>query len=249
MARSTKPTTKTPRSTEATRAKAWAAIPTTAPAAAHVAKAKIAPAVADEAAPAPATGRSKAAVVSASPAPATRVLPPSKGELRAQIEKLETANAALKARSREANREAKAAARRTTELEGQVAQLQEEVASAVDPAVATERLEVANAALKAKGREASRAATLAQRRIAELEAQVEQLQGEAAKPVVPSAFDAEVKANRRGRPPGRKKDVDPGDGVPPGVAVEEPEPMDPEAEAARNALEENLSGAQGQEEE
>ena len=50
------------------------------------------------------------------PAPAVaipaRLPPPSKGELRAQIEKLEVANAALKAKSREANRTAKAANKR-----------------------------------------------------------------------------------------------------------------------------------------
>ena len=249
VARSTKPMTETPRSPKVTtRAKPRAAIPTTAPAAAHIPRAKIARAFADEAAPAPATGR-KAAVVPASPALATRVPPPSKGELRAQIEKLEAANTILKAEGREGTRTAKAAAHRIAELEGQVAQLQDEAARAVDPAAATEKLEAANAALKAKGRETSRAANLAQGRIAELEGQVEQLQAQAVKPVMPSPAEAEVKASRRGRSPVRKKAVDPADAVPPGVAVEEPEPMDPEAEAARNALEENLSAAQGQEEE
>ena len=56
-----------------------------------------------------------------------------------------------------------------------------------------------------------------------------------------------MKLSRRGRPPGRKKAVDPGDAVPPGVAVEEAEPMDAEAEAARDALDANLSGKRGQE--
>ena len=99
--------------------------------------------------------------------------PPSKGELRAHIEKLETANATLKAKSREGNRAAKAATRRITALEEQVAQFHEEAAKAVDPAAVMEELETAKAALQAKGREASRAAKLAERRIAELEAQVE----------------------------------------------------------------------------
>ena len=113
--------------------------------------------------------------------------PPSKGELRAHIEKLEAANVALKAKGREANRNAKAAARRIAELEEQVTRLQ------------------ANAA-----------------------------------PVAPPI--AEAKGVRRGRPPGRSKGVDPGDAVPPGVAVQDPEPLDEEAVAARNALEDNLSG-------
>jgi hypothetical protein len=52
-----------------------------------------------------------------------RIPPPSKGELRAQIEKLEGANAALKSKSREANRAAKAAARRIGELEAEITQL------------------------------------------------------------------------------------------------------------------------------
>ncbi len=112
-----------------------------------------------------------------------------------------------------------------------------------------EELQAAKAALQAKGREASRAAKLAERRIAELEAQVEHLQGEAAKTAVPAVQEGEAKRSRRGRPPGRKNAIDPGDAVPPGVAVLEPEPMDPEAEAARDALEENLSEAQVQEEE
>ena len=78
------------------------------------------------------------------PAPvaaATRTPPPSKGELRAQIEKLEATNAALKAKDRDATRAARVAARRIAELEGQVAQFQEAAAKAVDPAVATEKLE------------------------------------------------------------------------------------------------------------
>ena len=102
------------------------------------------------------SGRGRPAAVTAPEAAPTRVPPPSKGELRAQIERLETANATLKAKSREGNRAAKAAARRITELEEQVAQLQEEAARVVDPAAVMEELEAAKAALQAKGREASR---------------------------------------------------------------------------------------------
>ncbi len=193
------------------------------------------------------SGRGRPAAVAAPEVVATRVPPPSKGELRAHIEKLEAANATLKAKSREGNRAAKSATRRITELEEQVAQFQEEAARAVDPAAVMEELETVKAALQAKGREASRAAKLAERRIAELEAQVEHLQGEAAKTAAPVTQKGEAKRSRRGRPPGRKNAIDPGDAVPPGVAVLEPAPMDAEAEAARNALEENLSEAQVQE--
>ncbi len=138
----------------------------------------------------PTSGRGKTATAAFPAAVATRVPPPSKGELRAQIEKLEAANATLKAKSRETNRTAKAAARR----------------------------------------------------IAELEEQVVQLQAAAAKTTAPVASPAETKTPRRGRPPGRTKAIDPGDAVPPGVAVQKPEPLDEEAAAARDALEDNLSG-------
>ena len=39
------------------------------------------------------------------------------------------------------------------------------------------------------------------------------------------------------------REIDPGDAVPPGVAVLEPEPMDEEAEQAKENLEERLSGS------
>ena len=60
-----------------------------------------------------------------------------------------------------------------------------------------------------------------------------------AAPAAPSA--AEAKTARRGRPPGSSKVVDPVDAVPPGVAVQTPEPLDEEAAAAWYALEEDLS--------
>lgn len=53
----------------------------------------------------------------------------SKDELRAQLEKLERANASLRAKSREANRQAKADTARIAELEGQVARLEKHAAS------------------------------------------------------------------------------------------------------------------------
>ena len=101
-----------------------------------------------------------------------------------------------------------------------------------------EKLEVANAALKAKSRETNRAAKAANKRIDELEAEVARLQEQAVQPVAAPAAEKAVRRGRQAR--GRK--IDPGDAVPPGVAVLQPEPMDAEAEAARDALEENLSG-------
>ncbi len=252
MARPTKTTATKPAATAMApvRAKRRSADMDVAPAASTPTKAREARSVPTPAAAVkPTSGRGRPAAVATPEAAPTRVPPPSKGELRAQIEKLETANATLKAKSREGNRAAKSATRRITELEEQVAQAQEEAARAVDPAAVMEELQAAKTALQAKGREASRAAKLAERRIAELEAQVEHLQGEAAKTATPAVQEGEAKRSRRGRPPGRKNAIDPGDAVPPGVAVEEPEPMDPEGEAARDALEKNLSEAQVQEEE
>jgi hypothetical protein len=40
----------------------------------------------------------------------------------------------------------------------------------------------------------------------------------------------------------RSSEIDPGDAVPPGVAVEEPAPPDAEAEAARESLDDQLGG-------
>ena len=101
-----------------------------------------------------------------------------------------------------------------------------------------EKLEAANAALKAKSRETNRAAKAANKRIDELEAELARLQDQTARQsIAPKA----EKVARRGRQ-ARGREIHPGDAVPPGVAVLEPEPLDAEAEAARDALEENLSG-------
>ena len=193
MARSTKttPAKPTAAATAPVRAKRRSASSDPAPIATPPAKTKITRSVAAQAASKVAASRGKPTPVAVPAAASTRVPPPSKGELRAQIDKLETANAALKAKSREANRTAKATARR----------------------------------------------------IAELEEQVAQLQAEAAQPAAPPAPPAaEATIVRRGRPPGRRKGIDPGGAVPPGVAVQDSEPLDEEAVAARDALEENLSG-------
>ena len=53
----------------------------------------------------------------------------SKDALRAQVEKLERANTALRTKNREANRAAKLSAARMAELEGEVARLQTQLAA------------------------------------------------------------------------------------------------------------------------
>jgi chromosome segregation ATPase len=99
-----------------------------------------------------------------------------------------------------------------------------------------EKLERANATLRAKGREATKAAKTAAARIAELEDEAAAL----AKQVTPQAASAKRSVTRSTARRGRN--IDPGDAVPPGVAIQEPEPMDREAETALENLEEHLGG-------
>jgi hypothetical protein len=122
-----------------------------------------------------------AATKAPAPAPAPKL---SKDELRVQVDKLERANATLRAKSREVTKAAKTALARVAELEDQVARLDEELA----------------------GQKAARPAASPPKR----------------------------------RRPAERHEVDPGDAVPPGVAVQEPEPQDTEAETARENLEEHL---------
>ena len=132
--------------------------------------------------PAKTTARGRA------PAPARASATPkvSKDELRGQVEKLERANATLRAKGREATRDAKSSAARVAELEGEVARLEKKLAS------------------QAKS---------------------------AQRPPKPRTV---VRGKRR------SAGIDPGDAVPPGVAVQEPAPLDAEAETARENLEEQL---------
>jgi hypothetical protein len=134
---------------------------------------------------------SRSARASAAPKPIPAARPPqapklSKDELRAQVEKLERANATLRAKNRDANRVAKSSAARIAELEGEVARLEKRVAS-----------QAAAATRDPKPRTSA--------------------------------------SSKR-----RRSDIDPGDAVPPGVAIEEPAPLPAEAEAARENLEEEL---------
>jgi len=138
------------------------------------------PATATVGAPPKAIRATKVAARAPVALPAPKV---SKDELRAQVEKLEQLVAMLRAKSRETNKAAKAAAAWIAELEAQVAQLEKKVAAA---------------------------------------------------PV-------SVQQPKLARAKRRSREIDPGDAVPPGVAVEEPAPLDEEAETAL----ENLDGHLG----
>ena len=130
-----------------------------------------------------AAARKRASAVSAA---VTKV---SKGELRTQVEKLERANSALRAKSRAAGQAAKTAAARIAELEDEVTRLGKQLA--------------------AQGTDAGG--------------------GQAA-------------ASRKGRRRAQHREIDPGDAVPPGVAVGKPAPPDLEAETALENLEAHLGG-------
>jgi hypothetical protein len=101
-----------------------------------------------------------------------------------------------------------------------------------------EKLEQTVATLRAKSREANKAAKAAAARIAELEEQAAQLEQTAAPPAPP--VDRQPRASRSPRTGRRSREIDPGDAVPPGVAVQEPAPLDEEAETALENLEEHL---------
>jgi hypothetical protein len=101
-----------------------------------------------------------------------------------------------------------------------------------------EKLERANAVLRSKSRETNRAAKTATARIAELEDQVAQLDKQATPKPVLAKRGSKATGSKRSEPQARE--IDPGDAVPPGVAVQEPAIMDDEAETARENLEEHL---------
>jgi hypothetical protein len=106
-----------------------------------------------------------------------------------------------------------------------------------------EKLERTNATLRAKNRETTRAGKEAAGRIAELEEQVERLEAALEKARAAQAKPARTQraADDAEQPRRRKRrQIDPGDSVPEGVAVEDPLPLDEEAQHARENLEENL---------
>jgi hypothetical protein len=103
-----------------------------------------------------------------------------------------------------------------------------------------EKLEGTVATLRTKNREANRAAKTAAARIAELEEQVAQFEKQAVAQTAPAKRGLKpspVARSNRG-----SKGIDPGDAVPPGVAVEESGALDQEAVIARENLDEHLGG-------
>ena len=118
-----------------------------------------------------------------------------------------------------------------------------------------EKLEGTVTALRTRSREAVRAAKQVAARIEELEAQVAGLEKQAAKPSAAAsptrtrapatavASPPAPKATRSGRGRRLSRERDPGDAVPPGVAVEEAEPMDKEATVAFENLQAHLHPA------
>ena len=100
-----------------------------------------------------------------------------------------------------------------------------------------EKLEQLVATLRAKSREANKMAKAATARISELEAEVARLEKKAAA-ASPSAREQKPARVTRGR--NKSREIDPGDAVPPGVAVEEPAPLDEEAETALDNLDRHL---------
>jgi len=101
------------------------------------------------------------------------------------------------------------------------------------------KLEQTVTTLRAKNRDANRAAKMIAAKIAELEAHVAQLEKKLASQAA-SATRSVKAASTRGKRASRE--IDPGDAVPPGVAVEDPAPMDPEAETAFENLQDHLHG-------
>jgi hypothetical protein len=100
-----------------------------------------------------------------------------------------------------------------------------------------EKLERANATLRLKNREANRTAKAATARIAELEENIARLEKKAAQPTPAKVEKAAAKPTRVKRQSGK---VGPGVAVPPGVAVQEPAPLDVEGEATMENREEQL---------
>jgi hypothetical protein len=101
-----------------------------------------------------------------------------------------------------------------------------------------EKLGRTNANLRAKNREASREAKTSTARIAELEEAVVRLEKQLVTRAAETADDQAAPEPRDRQ--ARHREVDPGDSVPPEVAVEEPAPLDLEAETAPANLEEHL---------
>jgi hypothetical protein len=99
------------------------------------------------------------------------------------------------------------------------------------------KLELTVTTLRTKNREANRAAKMIAAKIGELEEHVAQLEKKLASQATAATRSAKAPRVKRA-----SLEIDPGDAVPPGVAVEDPAPMDAEAEAAFENLEHHLHG-------
>jgi Tfp pilus assembly protein PilX len=91
-------------------------------------------------------------------------------------------------------------------------------------------------------RDMNRAFKAANSRIADVETEIAELREQAAATQAAATPVKEARAPRAARA-ARKTTIDPGDAVPAGVAVEEPQPLDEEAQTAQDALEERLSAS------
>ena len=101
-----------------------------------------------------------------------------------------------------------------------------------------EKLERSNAKLRAKSREGNREAKSFAARIAELEEEVARLEKRVASQAATAGRGLKPRADLRGK----RYSHDPGDAVPSGVAVENPAPLDAEADSARDNLGKQLGG-------
>ena len=99
------------------------------------------------------------------------------------------------------------------------------------------KLERLVATLRAKSRETNKAAKAATGRISELEAQVAQLERTVAAAPAPVR---EPKPTKPARAKRQSREIDLGAVVPPRVVVQQPAPLDEEAETAPESLEEHL---------
>ncbi|MBV8574546.1 MAG: hypothetical protein JOZ58_05820 [Acetobacteraceae bacterium] len=98
------------------------------------------------------------------------------------------------------------------------------------------KAERTNATLRTKNRDLKRAANEAAERIAELEGEVSRYERRLAR--ANRAIEPAPASEEQEKP---GADHDPGDAVPPGVAVQEPAPLSDEDQKVRDRLDEKLS--------
>jgi hypothetical protein len=107
--------------------------------------------------------------------------------------------------------------------------------------IQAEKLERANVLLRKKNKELRRSASDANERVAELETMVARFEQRIAKEAKETAKEASPAAPKVSRAPRKRRDAaarDPGDAVPPGVAVEQPEPLSEADQAVLDHLNE-----------